>query len=135
MLAHNEPPSGVCAASLLREACEEASLSRYRAAKAALAGGEAGTVLRAGAVIDPAACALLRAALDANGTSTVDSVDQLEERVLYLGGGRDLGRDLELSLEALLGRRAASALLALPEAFAQQQVGVTAGDGVEDGLA
>ena len=90
-------------------------------------------MLRAGAVIDPAACALLRAALDANGTSTVDSVDQLEERVLYLGGGRDLGgggRDLELSLEALLGRRAASALLALPEAFAQQQVGVTAGDGV-----
>ena len=34
-----------------------------------------------------------------------------------------------------LGRRAASALLALPEAFAQQQVGVTAEDGVEDGLA
>ena len=70
-------------------------------------------MLRAGAVIDPAAYALLRAALDANGTSTVDSVDQLEERVLYLGGGRDLGgggRDLELSLEALLGRRAAPTL-------------------------
>ena len=31
-----------------------------------------------------------------------------------------------------LGRRAASALLALPEDFAQQQVGVRAGDGVGD---
>ena len=35
-------------------------------------GGEAGTVLRARAVIDRVACAVLRSALDANGTSTID---------------------------------------------------------------
>ena len=29
LLAHNAPPSGVCAASLVREACVEAPLSRY----------------------------------------------------------------------------------------------------------
>ena len=81
LLAHNERPSGVCAASLVREACVEAPLSRYRAAKAALAGGEAGTVLRAKAVLDRVACAVLRSALDANGTSTIDSVDELQEHV------------------------------------------------------
>ena len=113
LLAHNERPSGVCAASLVREACVEAPLSRYRAAKAALAGGEAGTVLRAKAVLDRVACAALRSALDANGTSTIDSVDELQEHVLYLGGASEL--------EATLGVPAARALLALPEAFAQQQ--------------
>ena len=34
LLAHNAPPSGVSAASLVREACVEAPLSRYRAATA-----------------------------------------------------------------------------------------------------
>ena len=46
---------------------------RYRAARAALAGGEAGTVLRAKAVLGGVACAALRAALDANGTSSLAS--------------------------------------------------------------
>ena len=117
LLARNELPSDSCAASLVREACVEAPLSRYRAAKAALVGGEAGTVLRADAVLDRAACAVLRAALDANGTSTIDSVDQLHEHVLYLGGVSEL--------EATLGAPALRALLALPERFARQQHGAT----------
>ena len=113
LLVGNEPPSGVAAAALVYEACVDAPLSRYRAAQAALAGGDAGTVLRVGAVLDSAACALLRAALDANGTSTLDSVDQLHEHVLYPGGSAEL--------EEMLGAAAVRALLELPERFARQQ--------------
>ena len=40
LLVGNEPPSGVAAAALVYEACVDAPLSRYRAAQAALAGGD-----------------------------------------------------------------------------------------------
>ena len=57
--------------------CAEAPRSQYEASKGAIRGGGVGAVLRVSAVLDVGTCAALRAALDANGTSTVDSVDRM----------------------------------------------------------
>ena len=110
LLAQSRAPADVSAWSLLREVCNDAMLSRYHAAKASLVGGEEATVLRAKQVLDAATCASLRAALDADGTTATDSVDQLREHVLFLTAEE---------LEALVGTDAMRRLLALTQSFEQ----------------
>ena len=90
--------------------CSDATYSQFCASKAAIEGGAAGAVLSVARVLDASACASLRAALDAEGTSTIDSVDQMRERVLYL----------ELpELERLIGVDHARQLLRLPARYHQ----------------
>lgn len=112
LLAHNEPPASISAAALLREVCEEAPYSQYCAAKAALAGGEAGTVLLARAVLAADKCSALRTALDEDGTSTIDSVDEQREHVLYLSPAE---------LRAIVGDEGVRRLHALPRRFSEEE--------------
>ena len=110
LLVLDTAPSAVDAAALLRETTESAPLSKYLAARAALHAEEPAALLRAARVLDAAACARLRAAVDANGTASVDSVDRLREHVLYVRAPE---------LRQMLGDAALEALLALPRRFLQ----------------
>ena len=108
LLVDGVAPSGVSAAALLRESWSTVPYSRYVASKAALASGRAGAVVCAESALSAAACAALRAALDAEGTSSIDSVDRANEHVLYCGVA---------DLERTIGGAAVRELLALPERF------------------
>jgi predicted 2-oxoglutarate/Fe(II)-dependent dioxygenase YbiX len=117
LLVAHEVPSAICPMALLREVCSAAPYAQYRASKAAIEGGGAATVLRLERALDAAACAALRAALDERGTSTIDSVDRMQEHVLY---------STRSELEGLIGAEAVAALLAIPRRFAASAA--TAGD-------
>lgn len=110
LLVLDTAPSAVDAAALLRETTESAPLTKYMAARAALHAEEPAALLRVARVLDAAACARLRAAVDANGTASVDSVDRLREHVLYVRAPE---------LRQMLGDAALDALLALPRRFLQ----------------
>ena len=112
LLVLGEDPSSVDAASLVREATEDAPLSKHMQAVAALEAQSSGAVLHVPAALGADACAVLRAAVDANGTRSIDSVDRLQEHVLYLS---------EADLEGLLDRATLDKLLALPAEFQPQQ--------------
>lgn len=108
LLVQGTPPEHISASALLQETCARAPYSTYRASKAAIAGGEAGTVLCATSQLDQKACAALRAALDTDGITTIDSVDRMREHVLYLDKDQ---------VEHLIGKAAMRRLEALPQRF------------------
>lgn len=120
LLGCNASPTAVHAQEVLVEMCAGAQYSRYLAARAAVAGGAAGTVLRVPGALDRAACAVLRRALDARGVSGLDSVDGMQEHVLYLSGDE---------LAATIGGAAFERLLSLPLQFREAAAAASAGDG------